>query len=36
MNFFHKNDIYYGDMKPKNILIFRDFTVKVGDLGCSI
>lgn len=32
----HKRNIYYGDMKAPNLLIFRDQRVKLGDLGISI
>jgi hypothetical protein len=28
--------IYYGDMKEANLLIFRDYSVKIGDFGVSI
>lgn len=32
----HQNNIYYGDMKAANLLIFRTQEVKLGDLGISI
>ena len=28
--------VYYGDMKPANVLVFRDYSVKLGDFGISI
>ena len=28
--------MYFGDMKPANLLVFRDQRVKVGDFGISI
>lgn len=34
--FLHSKLIYYGDMKEANILIFKDNSVKLGDLGISI
>ncbi len=36
MGYLHQKDFYYGDMKPQNLLVFRDQRVKVGDLGISI
>lgn len=36
LNYLHKQNIYYGDMKPQNILIFKDYKVKFGDFGCAI
>ena len=36
LNYVHSKKIYYGDMKPKNLLVFRDLTVKLGDFGISI
>eukprot|EP00347_Sterkiella_histriomuscorum_P008087 403346420 len=32
----HQRDVYYGDMKPANILVFRDQRLKLGDFGISI
>ena len=34
--YLHSKDIYYGDMKPENLLIFKDYGVKLGDLGISV
>eukprot|EP00347_Sterkiella_histriomuscorum_P016124 403354395 len=34
--FFHQNNVYYGDMKPENLLVFRNQLIKIGDLGISI
>jgi len=34
--YLHANDIYYGDMKPENLLLFKDYRIKLGDLGVSI
>lgn len=34
--FIHDNNVYYGDMKPENILVFRNYKVKLGDFGVSI
>eukprot|EP00347_Sterkiella_histriomuscorum_P009577 403340674 len=36
MAYLHQRNVYYGDMKPHNLLVFRDQQVKVGDLGISI
>ena len=36
MKFFHNFGIYYGDMKPQNLLIFKNYDVKIGDFGISI
>jgi serine/threonine protein kinase len=33
--YLNNKNIYYGDMKPENILIFKDYKVKLGDFGCS-
>eukprot|EP00347_Sterkiella_histriomuscorum_P020028 403339373 len=35
MEYLHESDFYYGDMKPQNILIFQDQSLKIGDLGIS-
>lgn len=36
MAYLHLNNIYFGDMKPENLLIFRDYRIKLGDLGISM
>ena len=33
MNYIHKSNMYYGDMKPANILVFNDYKLKLGDFG---
>lgn len=35
LNYLHSKGVYYGDMKPENVLIFRNYKVKVGDFGIS-
>lgn len=35
-SYLHKRNIYYGDMKGANLLIFRNQEIKIGDLGISI
>lgn len=32
----HQQSLYYGDMKPSNLLVFRDQKVKIGDFGISL
>ena len=32
----HSQGVYYGDMKPTSIQVFRDYKVKLGDFGLSI
>lgn len=34
--YLHSQNVYYGDMKPANLLIFRDYKIKIGDLGMSM
>lgn len=34
--YMHINKVYFGDMKPENLLVFRDYKVKLGDFGVSI
>jgi serine/threonine protein kinase len=34
--FLHQNNIYYGDMKGDNVLVFRNLMSKFGDLGISV
>eukprot|EP00347_Sterkiella_histriomuscorum_P021179 403334946 len=36
MAYLHQRDVYYGDMKPHNLLVFKDQQVKVGDLGITM
>eukprot|EP00347_Sterkiella_histriomuscorum_P020593 403337218 len=36
IDYLHSKNIYYGDMKPENLLIFRNQQVKIGDFGISI
>ncbi len=36
INYLHSKDIYYGDVKLENFLVFRNQTIKVGDMGISI
>ena len=34
--YLHENNVYYGDMKEANLLVFRDYQVKLGDFGVSL
>ena len=34
--YLHQKNIFYGDMKAPNLLVFRDQRVKLGDLGISV
>eukprot|EP00347_Sterkiella_histriomuscorum_P017203 403350281 len=36
MEYLHQQSVYFGDMKPQNLLIFKDYMVKLGDFGISI
>ena len=36
LNYLHENNVYFGDMKPENLLIFKNYKVKLGDLGVSL
>jgi serine/threonine protein kinase len=36
MAYLHTNNIYFGDMKPENLLLFKDYRIKLGDLGVSM
>eukprot|EP00347_Sterkiella_histriomuscorum_P001519 403371720 len=36
LEFLHQHDMFFGDMKPQNLLVFNDMNVKIGDLGVSI
>ena len=35
IQYLHSKNIYYGDMKPANILIFQNMQVKLGDFGTA-
>jgi len=34
--YLNTNNIYFGDMKPENLLLFKDYRIKLGDLGVSL
>lgn len=34
--YLHKNGVYFGDMKPENLLVFRNMAIKLGDFGISM
>lgn len=36
LDYLHSKNVYYGDLKPQNILIFMNMQVKIGDFGISI
>eukprot|EP00347_Sterkiella_histriomuscorum_P020104 403339088 len=36
LEYLHQQEVYFGDMKPQNLLIFKDYMVKIGDFGISI
>jgi serine/threonine protein kinase len=36
LNYVHSQKVYYGDMKPQNLLVFRDMSIKLGDFGVSV
>lgn len=35
VDYLHKHDICHLDIKPENILVAEDFTIKLTDFGCS-
>ena len=35
IEYLHSKNIYYGDMKPANILIFKNMQVKLGHFGIN-
>ncbi|KAA6372007.1 MAG: putative Protein kinase [Streblomastix strix] len=35
LNQLHQNDIIHGDMKPENVLLTKDYYVKLADFGLS-
>jgi len=32
----HEENVYYGDMREANLLVFRDYSVKIGNFGFSM
>lgn len=36
LDYLHSKNVYFGDMKPENLLVFRNYKVKLGDFGVSI
>ena len=36
LDYLHSQRIYFGDMKPQNILIFKNMQVKLCDFGCAV
>jgi serine/threonine protein kinase len=36
MRWLREHNYYYGDMKPRNVLIKRDYTIVLGDFGTAI
>lgn len=36
INYIHSMNVYYGDMKEENVLVFRDYSIKLGDFGVSV
>ena len=36
ISYLHSKNIYYGDMKPTNILIFQNMQVKLGNFSTAI
>ena len=35
LNFLHQQNVVHRDLKPQNILVCKDGSLKIGDLGCS-
>ena len=33
LDYLHDQNIVYCDLKPHNLLFFRNFKIKIGDLG---
>jgi serine/threonine protein kinase len=33
--YLHSQNVYFGDMKPENLLLFRNYQIKLGDFGVS-
>ena len=36
LNYLHTQNVYYGDMKPQNLLVFKNYNVKIGDFGTAM
>lgn len=36
MCYLPSKNVYFGDMKPENLLVFKNYKVKLGDFGVSI
>ena len=35
LNYLHKKGVIFGDMKPQNLLVFKNNNIKFGDFGIS-
>ncbi|CAD6902198.1 unnamed protein product [Tilletia laevis] len=35
VSFIHRKEVIHLDIKPANLMLTRDFTIKVGDFGIS-